>query len=181
MRLHPVLIAVSLAGAALAAPSGSLAMGSAFGGPTGGPITIIQRSKYDPQTEYQAGMAALADQKYRDAKSHFEHVLSVSPTHAHALYEVGFAEANLGDMRAAARDYASALRSDPNLIDALHQLALTEARLGREEQARTDLAKLKHFEMTCASACAQASDITAAIAEVETTLAAPSPSKSPAG
>ena len=145
-----------------------------------GPLPIIHRPKFDPQSEYTAGMAALADQKYRDAKSHFEHVLATNPDLPRALYGVGVAEAALGDLKGAARDYQKALRSDPNLIAALHQLALTDAKLGRNDQAQLHLDRLKKFAVTCASACAQAADINAAIAEVETSLSAPA-AKSPAG
>jgi tetratricopeptide (TPR) repeat protein len=149
--------------------------------PLDGPLPIIQRPKFDPQSEYIAGMAALAGQNYRDAQSHFEHVLSVMPNHPRALYGVGVAEAALGDLKGAARDYQAALKSEPNLIDALHQLALTDARLGRDDQARLHLARLKGFAQTCASACAQAVDIAAAIGDVEAALSAqPAPAKTPA-
>lgn len=159
-----------------------LAASAARPAPLDGPLPIIQRPKFDPQSEYTAGMAALADQNYRDAKSHFEHVLSIMPNHPRALYGAGVAEAALGDLKGAARDYQNALRSEPNLVDAWHQLALTNAKLGRDDQARLQLARLKRFAETCASACPQAADITAAIVEVETTLAAqPTPAKTPAG
>ncbi len=170
--------AVFLAGVVL----GLSAASSAWPLPLDGSLPVIQRPKFDPQSEYTAGMAALADQKYRDAKSHFEHVLSIMPGHPRALYGVGVAEAALGDLKGAARDYQAALKSEPNLIDALHQLALTDARLGRDDQARLHLATLKRFAQTCASACPQAADIAAAITEVETTLSAqPAPAKAPAG
>jgi len=150
--------------------------------PLDGPLPIIQRPKFDPQSEYVAGMAALADQNYRDAKSHFEHVLSVMPNHPRALYGVGVAEAALGDLKGAARDYQAALKSEPNLIEALHQLALTDARLGRDDQARLHLARLKGFAQTCAQACPQAAAIAAAITEVQSTLSEqPAPPKAPAG
>jgi len=162
-----------------------LALSAASGArpaPLDGPLPIIQRPKFDPQSEYTAGMAALADQKYRDAKGHFEHVLSVMPDHPRALFGVGVAEAALGDLKGAIRDYQAALRSEPNLIDAWRQLALTNAKLGRDDQARVQLARLKRFAETCASACPQAADIAASITEVETTLAAqPGPAKTPAG
>ena len=151
---------------ALAAVSGATAQ------PLDGSLPIIQRQR-DPQTEYLAGMAALNNQKYRDAKSHFEQVLAVQHGHPYALYGVGKAEAGLGDLRGAARDYQAALEAEPTLIDALHQLALTDVRLGRDDQARAQLARLKQFAVTCASACAQAADIDAAIGEVETSLSAP--------
>jgi tetratricopeptide (TPR) repeat protein len=169
--------AVFLAGILLAlSASGAGAM------PLDGSLPIIKRPKFDPQSEYTAGMAALTDQNYRDAKSHFEHVLSVMPDHPRALYGVGVAEAALGDLKGAVRDYQNALRSEPNLIDAWRELALTNARLGRDDQARQQLARLKRFAQTCASACPQATDITAAIAKVETTLSSTSePTKAPAG
>jgi len=162
-----------------------LALASASGAraqPLNGSLPIIQRPKFDPQTEYLAGMTALADQKYRDAKSHFEHVLSIMPEHPRALYGVGVAEAALGDLNGAVRDYQAALRSEPNLIDAWRQLALTNARLGRDDQARVQLARLKRFAETCASACPQAADISASITEVETTLSGqPTMAKTPGG
>jgi len=178
MRARETRRIKAMAGALLIA---SLAT-AASAGPLDGSLPIIQRSKYDPQTEFQAGMAALSDQKFAEAKSDFEHVLSVAPDHPAALYEVGVAEAALGDLKGAARDYASALKSNPNLIEALRQLALTNVRLGREDQARQQLARLKHFAVTCASACLQAKEISDGIAEVEAGLSAPAaPAKPPAG
>jgi tetratricopeptide (TPR) repeat protein len=166
---------VLLAGLLLAVPVAHVA----WSFPLDGSLPIIHRPKFDPQSEYAAGMAAMAEPDYRGAKDHFEHLLTVSPDHPLALYELGRAEAALGDLKGAARDYQAALRSNPNLFEAVRQLALTDARLGRDDQARVQLVRLKRFEQTCASACAQAADITAAIAEVETSLSAQA--KSPAG
>jgi tetratricopeptide (TPR) repeat protein len=178
MRKATPPFAVVLGGALLAL----LATPDARSMPRDISVSVVQKPKFDPQSEYMAGMASLADQNYRDAKSHFEHVLTIMPDHPRALYGVGVAEAALGDLKGAARDYQAALRSEPNLIDAWRQLALTNARLGRADQARVQLARLKRFAETCASACPQASDISASITEVETTLSGqPTMAKTPGG
>jgi tetratricopeptide (TPR) repeat protein len=138
--------------------------------PLAGSLPIIKHPKFEPMAEYHAGMAAMADQKYAEAKTHFENVLSVSPGHPLTLYELGAAEAALGDLKAAAKDYQAALRAQPDMFEAVLGLAVADAQLGRADQARLQLVKLKHYQQTCAGACAQAGEIDAAITQVQSAL-----------
>jgi tetratricopeptide (TPR) repeat protein len=175
MRLDHVM--ASAAGMALLALAG---LAAAL--PLDGPLPVIQRPKFDPQSEFQAGMAASASLNYAEAKRHFQNVLAVSPDHPATLYQLGLTEEKLGDLRSAAKDYEAALRAKPGMVEAVLALAVTDARLGRTDQARVQLVKLKRYQQTCAGACAQASDIDAAVSTVETSLAAPAqPAKAPGG
>ena len=166
-----------LAGAAglvlltLAAPAAAL--------PLDGPLPIIQRPKFDPQTEFQAGMAASASGNYVEAKRRFQNVLSVSPDHPATLYQLGLVETRLGDLKSAAKDYERALHGRPDMFEAVLALAVVDAKLGWADKARVQLVRLERYKKTCAGACAQAGAIDAAINTVETRLAAPS--KPPGG
>lgn len=147
-----------------------LSASAAWGLPLDGPIPIIKHPKFEPTAEFQAGMAAMADEKYADAKVHFENVLSVSPGHPGTLYQLGLAEQELGDLKSAARDYQAALRAKPGLFDAVLHLGVVDAKLGRADEARVQLVRLQHFSQTCAGACAQAGEIAAAITEIQSVL-----------
>jgi tetratricopeptide (TPR) repeat protein len=166
--MRPGHFVASAAGVALLALAGSAAAL-----PMEGPLPVIQRPKFDPASEFQAGMAAEAKGDYAEAKRHFQNVLSISPDHPATLYQLGLTEQKLGDLKSAAKDYEAALHARPGMVEAVLALAVTDAKLGRTDQARMQLVKLKHYQQTCAGACAQAGDIDAAVHTVETSLAAP--------
>ncbi len=140
-------------------------------GPTDGSIPTSSWAGYDPNREYQAGMQALDDGRYRDAKQNFEHLLLAKPHEAVGLYWLGQTDTHLGDLKGAARSYESALHADPHMVFAARELAITDEKLGQSDKAAAQLVKLQQTAAACGDTCPQAGELAVAVRDVEAALA----------
>jgi tetratricopeptide (TPR) repeat protein len=68
--------------------------------------------------EFQQGVAAIRDQKFEEARAHFEKVVSAEPRNAQAAFYLGVAQQNLGQLAEAQASYQKATELSPKLADA---------------------------------------------------------------
>jgi tetratricopeptide (TPR) repeat protein len=68
--------------------------------------------------EFQQGLAAIRDQKFEEARAHFEKVVAAEPRNAQAAFYLGVAQQNLGQLPAAKASYQRATELSPKLADA---------------------------------------------------------------
>jgi len=128
---------------------------------------------YDPNVEFQKGLAAYKAGDYAKAKWEFDRVLYLAPTNADALFAEGMAEVGLGDLAGAAQAYSQALKWSPKQINAARELAITEAKLGKDDQAAAQLAALKAWAARCGAGCREANELNSAIDAVQAVLPPP--------
>lgn len=138
----------------------------------------------DPNAEYRAGMAALGNDKFRDARMHFQRLLTVERDHPVALFRLGEADAGLGDLKSAASDFEASLRQDPHQVRAASELAVIDAQLGRRAKADAIYKDIQTRAAACNDACPEAQDLKQALNNIgsampETSAAAPPPAKAP--
>jgi tetratricopeptide (TPR) repeat protein len=149
----------------VSSPNASLAQGM-----SGAATPQARGPAYDPNAEFHAGVEALGENKYRAAKSHFEHVVAVIPDQATALFLLAQAEAGLNDWRAAARDDEASLHADPHQVFAVRDLVIADEKLGRHDKAQAQLQKLKDRAATCGGSCSEAGDLEGAVRQAEAAL-----------
>jgi len=125
---------------------------------------------YDTYTEFHAGVDALKAGRFRDAETHFDHVLLMVPTDADSMFLLGMARAGQGNLNGARRAFQDTLRLDPHRLFAHRELALTLIKLGQVEKARAELAVLRQQSAECAGTCSDADAYDAAIKSVEAAL-----------
>jgi tetratricopeptide (TPR) repeat protein len=128
--------------------------------------------EFDAAAEYRSGIASLQANRYADARRAFAHVLSVAPRDANTNYLAGLADAGLNDLGNARKHYEKAVKADKDLVLAHRELAITYAKLGERPKAEAELALLNQLNTACAGSCAKVADLTAAIAAVQSALAA---------
>jgi Flp pilus assembly protein TadD len=75
------------------------------------------------QTEVQRGIAFLKNEKYEDARTHFELALSTQPKNAEASYYLGVCKEKGGDRAGAEAAYKDALAANPGLVEAAGNLS----------------------------------------------------------
>ena len=143
------------------------------GGGGGGSSPSQSAPQYDPAVEYQKGIAALKAKDFRGAKAAFDHVIAVAPRDANSHYLAGLSRTGLNDWKGAKRYLEKAVKLDSNLIGAHRELGVTYAMLGDKAKAEATSAALQAKATTCAGTCAQAGELTAAIAAISAALAAP--------
>jgi Flp pilus assembly protein TadD len=88
------------------------------------PLVSSGRSADDgaAETEMARGTAYVKNEKYAEAKEHFEKAIAIKPT-ALAYSYVGIADEKLGDRAGAEEAYKNALRLDPAQTEAAQNLA----------------------------------------------------------
>jgi len=158
----------------IAAPPASLASGGGMGGGgmgMGSGMPSVAAPTYDPVVEYQHGVADLQSGKFKDAERDFDHVLTMAPSNADALFMMGQAKVGRGDLKGAAHVYEKALKVDPKQIGASRELAIIDVKLGQAAKASAQLDALKARATACADACPEAADLKAAIGAVQAALA----------
>ena len=133
----------------------------------------IATPAYSPAEEYRKGLEALKVGKYHDAEHYLQHVLETNPDSSPTLFMLGLAKTGLGDLKGAERAYALSIKADPKFIPARREHAVTLAKLGQAAKAQAELNDLKARLDACASTCAEAADLTAAVAAVQTAMAPP--------
>ncbi len=157
-----------LAGAALASGGGG---GGGGGGSMGGGSMGSSGPSYNPVEEYKNGIAALKAEKYKDAIRYFGHVLEVAPKDANTWTLMGLSKEGNGDLKGARSAYEKAVRFDDKSVTAHRQLGVVNAKLGDTGKAQAELDLLKKRSDECMQTCAQAADLTAAIASVQAAMA----------
>lgn len=151
----------------------SLAAGGGGGGGMTGGAPSSSAPSYDPVQEYQKGVQALKDGKWKDAQRAFDHVLSVAPKDSNTWTLMGLSKSGGGDLKGAAKAYEKAVKYDPDNLIAHRELGVTQARLGQTPKAQAELDWIKSQAAACAGTCAQAADLQAAQAAVEAAMAQP--------
>jgi Tfp pilus assembly protein PilF len=126
----------------------------------------------EPLPQYQAGMQALRDSKFTEARIAFLKVLRSIDDHPKILTLTGVAYLGEGNKNAARRYFASAVRVDPTYVPARQELGILYAQGGEQEQARKQLAELKSMSESCDGKCASAEELSIAIREVTAALGA---------
>jgi len=166
-RLKPVLWAALVCIAAPAVGSGG------GGGGSLGTSPSESAPRYDAAAEYRAGVAALGENRFADAKRNFDHVLAVAPRDANSQYLGGLARMGLSDAKGAVRFFEKAIKYDANLIAAHKQYGLALIASGKRDKAQAALDALKARGAQCGDTCAQAADLRDAIAAITAALGAP--------
>jgi tetratricopeptide (TPR) repeat protein len=150
---------------------GSMPLNASGGG--GGGMSESPSSSapsYDPAAEYRAGVEALQQGNFKDARRAFDRVLAVSPADANANYMAGLARSGLKDNKGAVRFYSKAIKNDDNLIAAHKQYGLSLAATGQRDKAQAELDALKARATTCAGSCPQAADLDDAVKAISAAL-----------
>jgi Flp pilus assembly protein TadD len=175
-------LALVSAAALLALPCGALSSGMGGGGgggmPSGGSMGPPE-PQYDPAQEYQQGSADLQSGKYRDAVTHFTHVVDATPKSADGWLMLGMSRSGAGDERGAEKAFEHSVRLDDTSVQAHRELALSWVKLKQPDKANAELATLKSKQAACGDGCPQAADLKSAVDAVNAALApAPGPGAS---
>ena len=135
-------------------------------------VNVPQRFQpgYDTYAEYHGGLDDLKAGRYRDAETHFSHVLLMVPTDADSMFFLGMARAGRGDLTGARKAFQDTLRLDPHRVFARRELALTLIKLGQADKARAELAVLRQQSAECAGSCSDADAYADAIKSIEAAL-----------
>jgi tetratricopeptide (TPR) repeat protein len=145
-------IAVAVALTALAATPLAYANGGGGGGmssaPSGG-------SREDPAAAYQAGVAALNAQNYREAIRQFRTARRAAPNSGAINYALGVALVGNGDKEDARDAFARAVRDETAPVGARLQLGLVALELGRRDDALAQQAALAAAIAACDASCGE--------------------------
>lgn len=142
---------------------------AASGGGGGGSVPSASVPQYDPAAEYRSGLAALQSEDFKKAEKHFSRVAGAAPRDANSHYLLGVARAGSKNYKTALKSFEKAVKLDPNLVRARQQMGISYARLGQADKATAELAELMRRKASCGT-CAQAADISAAVAAVEAAI-----------
>lgn len=153
-----------LAGPALAQDAGPGGSGDY------GKLPVFVEPEAVPQ--YEAGVKALREKRYKDARLAFTMVLRSIEDDARLLVLTGLAYSGEGNQAAAARYFKAAIRSDETYVPAYQELGILQAELGDKEQARKQLAELNRMAASCRDTCAKAAELKTAISELNSAIGA---------
>ena len=128
--------------------------------------------EYDPAVEYRNGIAAMQEQRWKDAERAFGRVLDVAPKDANTNLLMAVAKLGRGDAKGARGYLEKALKYDPDLLAAHVKLGAVYAKLGDAAKAQTQLDWLQAKAAACAGTCADAKVIEEGLAEVKAAMAA---------
>ena len=150
-----------------------LSAAASGGGGMGGGMPMmpsVSAPTYDPAAEYQKGLAALKDGKFKDAERAFGNSLSADPKNADTLFMLGMARAGHGDEKGAVKAYDKSLSIDPQQVPARREYAVALAKLGQTDKAQAQLAMLQQKAASCAGSCPQAAELTAAVTAAQAAM-----------
>lgn len=88
---------------------------------------------------FHLGLAALGRRDYASARSEFSSIVALDPPEpqgSSAQYDLAIAQANLGDLSAAAQSLHRAIGADPGFLAAMANLVAVDLRLGDVRDAR---------------------------------------------
>ncbi|QGZ95889.1 tetratricopeptide repeat protein [Terricaulis silvestris] len=154
MKLTQFVFAVAALGVAGAAPvamadGGGGGMGPSTGSSGGG----TNASRPDPAAAYQAGVAALQAQNYRDAIRSFREARRSAPNDSQINFALGLAYVGAGENDDARGALERAVRDENGPPGAWLQLGLTYIELGRRDDAVAQQAALAAKVAACDTAC----------------------------
>jgi tetratricopeptide (TPR) repeat protein len=146
----------------------------AAGGGSGGSGAMPSESapQYDPAVEYRNGIAALQEQRWKDAERAFGRVLAAAPRDANTNLLMGLARIGKGDLKGARAPLERAVKSDPELVAAHIKLGVVQAKLGDAAKAQVQLDWLTARSATCAGTCSEAAAIEQGLTELKAAIAA---------
>ncbi len=151
----------------------ALAAASGSGGSGGGSFPSSTAPAYDPAAEYQKGVAALQAKDWSTADRSFARVLESAPRDPATLYLAGTAKLGKGDLKRARTLFEKSLKIDPSRLAAQRDLAVALARLGETDLAKARLDELNARVTACGTTCAEAAQLTEAVAAVQAALGTP--------
>jgi tetratricopeptide (TPR) repeat protein len=177
----PFQLRACLAASAMILLFTPLSAAASGGGGMGGGMPMmpsVTAPTYDPAAEYQKGVAALKDGKFKDAERDFGNSLSADPKNADTLFMLGMARSGRGDEKGAVKAYDKSLSIDPQQVPARREYAIALAKLGQTDKAQAQLAMLQQKAASCAGSCPQAAELAAAVTAAQAAMAAPSAASS---
>jgi tetratricopeptide (TPR) repeat protein len=162
-----LLIAASIL--AIATP----AIAANGGGGGGGGAPSASGSNFDPAKRYAEGMEFLKAANYKQAEKAFDSVLDVAGRDPNANYMMALAQIGQSDFKNARKYLRNAVKYDANHAYARGWLGAVEAKLGDAAKASEQRTALAAMKEKCAGTCPDAATIDAALARIETQMAAP--------
>ena len=163
-----------LAGGAAFASGGG---GGGVGSSGAGSMPSASGPSYDPAAEYVKAIAALKENKFRDAARAASHVTEAVPTNPDGWRLLGMAKAGDNDWKGSRRAYERAVKLKPDDPSAHAGLGLALANL-KDPKAQAEDDWLKAKAQTCADACPEAAQLKSFSSEVESAMA-PAPAGAP--
>lgn len=151
MNLKQIALAATAFGLVIAAP-----VASADGGGGGGMSNSgggVSASRPDPAAAYQAGVAALEAQNYRDAIRSFRDARRSAPNDSQINFALGLAYVGAGENDDARSALERAVRDENGPPGAWLQLGLTYIELGRRDDAVAQQTELAAMVAACGAAC----------------------------
>ncbi|MGD9979960.1 MAG: tetratricopeptide repeat protein [Hyphomonadaceae bacterium] len=176
-----VKIALASVIVAFAAPFALAAPGGGGGGSMGGGAPATPRE--DPQAAYQAGVAALQAQNYREAIRQFRTARRAAPNNGTINYALGRAYQGANEADEAQDAYERSIAADDAPPGAWLQLGLLHLQAGRRDEAVAQQTALTAAIAACDVACGdqRRALLTAAHAQLTQALEAPAaPAADPA-
>lgn len=158
--------------AAIACSGSTLIAAGGGGGGSSGSMPSASAPSYDPAEEYRKGIEALGAKDYSAARKSFDRVLKVAPKDANTNYLAGLARSGAGDVKGARGFFEKAVKYDGNLVLAHRELGVAYAKLGDQDKAQAELDLVKQKHAACATTCAQATDLQAALDAIMAAIAA---------
>lgn len=158
-------LAVCVAPLATAAPGGG-------GGSMGGGSSSAPAARQDPQVAYQAGVAALNAQNYREAIRQFRTARRAAPRSGVINYALGRAYEGANEAGEAQTSYERAVAADDAPAGAWLQLGLLHLNAGRRDDAIAQQTALAERVSACDAACGDTrrAQLTAAHTQLTTAL-----------
>lgn len=152
--------------------------GGGGGGSLGGGAPSAPRE--DPAAAYQAGVAALNAQNYREAIRHFRTARRALPNDGAINFALGLAYAGADETDDAREAYERATRAQNAPAGAYLQLGLTYLALGRRDDAVAEQAAIADLINACDAACGDARRAQLQAAHNQLTQALTAPAAAPA-
>jgi tetratricopeptide (TPR) repeat protein len=170
-----------LAAAALIA-LGALTPAALAAGSSGGGSAPTPSNQVDPQAAYQAGIAALNAQNYREAVRQLRIARRELPNNATINFALGVAYVGAGEPNDAQGAFERAIRADDAPAGAWLQLGLLHLEGGRREEAVAQQTALNERIAACDAACGDArrAQLQAALDQLTQALNAPTAPPAPA-
>lgn len=111
--------------------------------PGGAPVADVGAVQFDPQAEYQLGLAAFDKGDFRRANNAFSRLLPYAPKEAQLFYLAGASRIGLGNYKGAVKVLQKAVKLAPDMILAQRDLAIAYAKAGSVAEAQAMLAQLQ--------------------------------------
>jgi len=174
MKLKTIAVALILAGTVVPAAQAD------GGGMGGGPSSSPNDTREDPATAYQAGVAALQAQNYRDAIRNFRTARRAAPNDPQINYALGLAYVGNNDTDEARQAFERSVRGANAPAGARLQLGLIYLHSGDRERAVEQQAALQNAIEECDAGCGDQRRAQLQAAYDQLTAALNAPAQTPA-